>query len=646
MKEVSRTKLFNQFSSPLVLALLLALFAFFFWCYTLSFEFLTFDDEIYITKNKVIADTSVPISELLQHKLGQRDYFPLSFLFWRGLNHLVGFNPVVFHLCNVLLHMANVVLVFLLSLRLFNGLTATDNRKKWFAVWVALAFAVHPLHVESVAWIIDLKDMLFSLFYLTGLLLYLKWGTTQKRHFYWLSLLAGTLSMFSKSVGVTFLGSLVLIDWLTNQSFKLNTIKRYWPFLLLTVVGFWLFGMLGNPFGILPDAPVVADAQKPYYPPFIYNLPDVLKLVFIASFRIFFWLKQFVFATGQTVFYPRNELLSQYSILILVFPILLMGALMVLFRFRKKNKLVFTGALFFIVSLSPALVQTDYTLATFVADRYMYLPLLGLLIMVVGFLMNTGARLRNVLLITILLVWTVIAIRYMPVWKTSLNLYDRALEIDESSIEPRLNRSALYLRSDDKEKGLADLNELISRYPNLETALLNRGVYYHLQKQYDLAFPDFEKVLHIKPQHFEGLMYRGIIHLKRNDLLLAHADFTKAYDMDSTHFVLNKNIASLYNKAENHAVALQFAEKALEHAADDTDLLRIKGVALYFGGKHREAIEILDRVIELKDEFAEVWFFRAKSFYELGNVVEAKLSTEKAIEKGFKVDPVFLEQLN
>ena len=96
------------------IALLLGFFTIAFWSYTFSFEFLNFDDNTFITQNKVIADTNTPISELLQYKLGQRDYFPVSFIFWRILNELFGFNAFVFHLSNVLFHAANVLLVFFL----------------------------------------------------------------------------------------------------------------------------------------------------------------------------------------------------------------------------------------------------------------------------------------------------------------------------------------------------------------------------------------------------------------------------------------------------------------------------------------------------------------------------------------------------
>lgn len=645
MTTLGKNKNFESFFTIKGFALLLGFFTIAFWSYTFSFEFLNFDDNTFITQNKVIADTNTPISELLQYKLGQRDYFPVSFIFWRVLNEIFGFNAFVFHLSNVILHAANVVLVFFFCIRIFGTIALTDKRKKWLASLVALAFSIHPLHVESVAWVIDLKDMLFTFFYLSGMLLYFKWLTSHKKSFYWLSLLSGTLSIFSKSMGITFIGALLLIDLLNKPQSRISKLKHYLPFLIITAAGFWLFGMLGNPFGLFEETLAPKQAANPFYPSTIDQFPQIIKVLFIAAFRVFFWIKQFVLATSQTVFYPRTFLLNQYKNLLPLLPFLGIIVLSALVWFQRKNKIALAGASFFLISISPALIQTDYTLATFVPDRYMYLPILGLLLLLVSFLNKLKVKAAFSVAVVILLIWGSISVHYMPVWKNSEKLYNQALKIDENNVEPRLNRASYYLANEQDEKGLADLQILIDRYPKLEKPYYNRAVYYFLKKDYEKAIPDLDKVLSIDTLHFEGLVNRGIAHLRLKQLYEAHSDFSKAYDIDSNHFVLNKNIASMYNKAENHNTALIFAQKALETNPDDTDLLRIKGVALYFGLQFNQAIETFDRVIALKDEYDEVWYFRSKSLYETGQFEEAKKSVDKAIEKGYEAELLYLDIL-
>lgn len=627
------------------IALLLGFFTIAFWSYTFSFEFLNFDDNTFITQNKVIADTNTPISELLQYKLGQRDYFPVSFIFWRVLNELFGFNAIVFHMSNVLFHAANVVLVFFLCIRIFETTAISNKRKKWLASFVALAFSIHPLHVESVAWVIDLKDMLFSFFYLSGMLFYFQWLTSHKKKFYWLSLLSGTLSIFSKSMGITFIAAILLIDLLNKQQTRISKVRYYLPLIIVTAAGFWLFGMLGNPFGLLEETLAPIHAANPYYPSTIDHFPKLIKVLCVAAFRVFFWLKQFVLATSQTVFYPRTLLLNQYKNLLPLLPFLGIITFSVLIWVQRKNKIALFGTSFFLISISPALIQTDYTLATFVPDRYMYLPILGLLLLVVSFLNKLKAKAAVSLATVILLIWGSISVNYMPVWKNSEKLYNQALKIDENNVEPRLNRASYYLANKQDEKGLADLQILINRYPRLEKPYYNRAIYYFLKKEYKKAIPDLDKVLSIDTLHFEGLVNRGIAHLRLKQLYEAHSDFSKAYDIDSNHFALNKNIASMYNQAENHNTALLFAQKALETNPDDTDLLRIKGVALYFGLQFNEAIETFDRVIALKDEYDEVWYFKSKSLFETGLFEEAQQSLDKAIEKGYPAEETYLKKL-
>jgi tetratricopeptide (TPR) repeat protein len=275
----------------------------------------------------------------------------------------------------------------------------------------------------------------------------------------------------------------------------------------------------------------------------------------------------------------------------------------------------------------------------------MYLPILGLLLLVVSFLNKLKAKAAVSLAVVILLIWGSISVNYMPVWKNSEKLYNQALKIDENNVEPRLNRASYYLANKQDEKGLADLQILINRYPRLEKPYYNRAIYYFLKKEYEKALPDLDKVLSIDTLHFEGLVNRGIAHLRLKQLYEAHSDFSKAYDIDSNHFALNKNIASMYNQAENHNTALLFAQKALETNPDDTDLLRIKGVALYFGLQFNEAIETFDRVIALKDEYDEVWYFKSKSLFETGLFEEAQQSLDKAIEKGYPAEETYLKKL-
>ena len=143
---------------------------------TLSFDFLTFDDNTFITKNDIVASDDFTFADCFRYKFMEHDYFPLTFLIFRFLRVVFGFNPIVFHALNLILHTFNVVLVFLFCSKILKRFIPESSLAVWAGA-VALVFAIHPLRVESVAWVMDLKDILFSLFYLGAMLTYLKWLT-------------------------------------------------------------------------------------------------------------------------------------------------------------------------------------------------------------------------------------------------------------------------------------------------------------------------------------------------------------------------------------------------------------------------------------------------------------------------------------
>ena len=155
---------------------------------TLSFDFLNFDDGQFVTENEVVSSDTSSFADCFRYKFGEHDYFPLTYAFFRLLRLLFGFNPVVFHATNLLFHIANVVLVFLLCMKILTQFWPGRKNNELSVAIIAFIFSFHPIHVESVSWVIDLKDMLFTFFYLSALLLYWKWIDSRKIVFFtWLS---------------------------------------------------------------------------------------------------------------------------------------------------------------------------------------------------------------------------------------------------------------------------------------------------------------------------------------------------------------------------------------------------------------------------------------------------------------------------
>ncbi len=280
-------------------------------------------------------------------------YWPLLYTsFWLE-NRLWGVTPVGYHIVNLVLHGLVTVLLWRLLLRL-----AVPGA--WFA---AAVFAVHPLHVESVAWIIGRKDVLASLFYLACVLSYLHFIEARRRRFYAAALALFMAGLLCKSILVTLPVSLLIWHWWQQGRVTPADVRRVLPFLLLGLC--------------------VTIADVLFYKsrdPTAFDYSIVERLL-IAAQALWFYLGKLVWPTQLAVIYPRWE--------VGVANPLAWGCLMAAFAAvaalwfgrHRIGRGPLAGALFFVVTLSPTLgfVDYGYMLYSFVADRYQYLAGAGVI---------------------------------------------------------------------------------------------------------------------------------------------------------------------------------------------------------------------------------------------------------------------------
>lgn len=614
---------------------------------TLSFDFLTFDDNTFITKNDVVASDEMSFADCFRYKFMEHDYFPLTFLIFRLLRVLFGFNPFVFHALNLVLHIVNVILVFLLCSRILKKFVAESTLSVWAGA-IALTFAIHPMHVESVAWVMDLKDILFTLFYLAGVLTYMKWLETRNKTSYILTIVFALISLLSKSTAITFIAILFLTDWLQGEKINKKTLISKIPFFAVTLFGFYVFGLFSNPGDTVVGLTGTNSPDFiPYFPETVSGLPVLFQRAVIASFRLLFWMFHPLFPFVLNLFYTRSTLLNQYAPLLPAMPFILMSLLATTWVFRKKNPLLLFGFLFFIVTISPALAKADIGYSIFVPDRYTYLPLLGLLLMLAAILANQKKSVVLLVSLPFALFWGYKTLTYLPVWKNSFTLYDYILKLDPTNQAVLLNRSTLYLDNGEDDKALADLNTFIQKYPveHDANAYTNRGAILKKRGEYNLALNDFNAVLNFDSTNFTALFNRGHLFLLQDRLEQSRTDFSKAYDLDSTNYNLNKYISSLYNKSGNHSVALSFAEKCLVQNNNDIDLLKVKGISLFFLGRSKEAIEALTAIIEKDKDLGEMIYFRSLARFAEKDYNGAKTDLDDAKKLGAKTDANYEKSL-
>ena len=290
-------------------------------------------------------------------------YSPLNQLFYTLIYSFFGYNPAVYHLYSLLLHLANVCFTFLLINRiLISGKRTDEKTANLVSFFVALLFGIHPLQVEAVAWISASKVVLYSFFTLAALLTYLKYVDSDKIRYYLLSLIFFVFSFGGKEQSVVLPVVLILLDWAVKRNWK---DKNVWiekiPFLLFAVF-FGLFTLS------VQNAPLVKEWA---------GYTFIQRLVF-ACYAPVEYVVRLALPFNLLYIYPFPMPPGDaLPLKMLIYPFLLLTAVIWIFTGRKQWPLIF-GVFFFLIHIALTIHIAPMSRFTIVADRYTYLPSIGM----------------------------------------------------------------------------------------------------------------------------------------------------------------------------------------------------------------------------------------------------------------------------
>ncbi len=477
---------------------------------------------------------------------GEGHYWPLVYTtFW--LEHkLWGFDPTGYHIVNVLLHLANTLLLWHLMRRLSVP-----------GAWVmAAVFAVHPLHVESVAWIIERKDVLSGLFYLAAVLAWMRFVEQSRRGWYVCSLVLYVAGLLSKSIVVTLPVTLLIWHWW--QQGRMTSAD------LLRLV----------PFGVVGLVITVGDLS-------FYQSREALSLDYslieralIAARALWFYAGKLLWPSELAVIYPLWDIRVSDP-LAWGYLISAVALAVALWCFRHQvGRGPLAGALFFVVTLSPMLGFVDYGYMqyAFVADRFQYLAGLGIMAVVIGAITygvrrlsdswHKGAR---------IVVAMVIAVLGMLTWRQASIYRD-----DET-----LNRHIIALN------------------PQARDAHLNLGYILYKQGRYEEALDVTRVAVEQRPDHF-------IIHANLGMVLNELRRFEEAETHLSRAIAINpNNTQALYSMAtvrfnqQRYDEMLELLQRLIDIDSSDANAYVSMGVALSYLGRSDEALQSFDQALSL-----------------------------------------------
>ncbi len=641
----------GNFKQRLFLAFIAVAFTFLVYLPTFNNDFTNWDDTHYVLENHLInkLDWDTIKKYFFSDKSYERyfmgNYHPLTMLTY-NLNYLVAAkdengtpSPFPFQFTNILLHLFSVFFVFLIVFKL--------SKNNFIAFLSALFFGIHTLHVESVAWISERKDVLYTAFYFLALYLYILYVERSKLKFYFLSLLVFLLSLLSKGQAVTLSLSIVLIDiWYERKLLDKKIVAEKIPFFALSLI----FGL------------IAIEAQK--YSSALQSEAnyELYKRFAIASYGFTMYLAKLIFPFKLSAIYPYPDLINKT--VPFYFWLSLIPTLAILFltfyAYKKGWKTVFFGLAFFIANIA-TLLQIIPVGGAILADRYSYVPSLGIHFLIAWMIYKFLYSKENLKKFTYFavglyaIVLAFLTVDRIKVWQNSETLWRDTVAKEPTAVVAwnnlgsELNKKAEKLLEknlvDDykklKQEAIECFTKAIKFKPDYKHAFYNRGATkYNLATQFNdtslinSAIDDLTKAIAIDPVFTEAYRERGLAYDWIGDFEKALSDYKIAIQLEPKNPQNYVNRAVTYGKSGDYNNAIKDLLTASELKQDMPEIYSNLGLAYYYSGDNEKALENFNKALDLEPGNPDTYFNRSLVFAAQKDFDKALQDVNKAIELG------------
>jgi len=573
-------------------------------------DFVNWDDNLYVYENNYITHLNFSFFKWA-FSVAIANWHPLTLLSHAVDYQIWGLNPFGHHLTNILLHGFNTILVYFLTLSLLSCRSRNSNTT---AKITALLFGLHPLHVESVAWISERKDLLCGFFYLLSLIYYIKYATSnsKKGKHYLISLGAFLLASMSKPMAVSLPVVLLILDYYPLRRFYKRTVKE-WILFFKEKSPFFLaaLALAITTFGAQEEGGAMSSLQSVPFNSRLFIALNALKLYILKTFLPF----------SLAPFYPHPVMIDANSIehlgSLLFFLVISLSSL-----FYIKRKKLFTALwLYFLITLLPVigLVQVGTQAA---ADRYMYLPgiaplfLMGLTAS--SLLEKSRSLQKKIALFFLVLLFFIFSTRtvgQIAIWKDSVSLWSYEIRVYPARVSKAYNnRGTAYINSGLKSKAIDDFDMAITLQPYEGEYRNNRANAYYLSKEYDKALNDYNMAVKLSPENAVFINGRGLANLGIDSISEAIKDFTRALQIDPGFVGSRINLAKAYSKTGSYEQSLDKLDEAASMTPTNASIYFNKAMIYGETGKHEAAIVEFGKALRINQNYLEAFYNRGISY--------------------------------
>jgi tetratricopeptide (TPR) repeat protein len=605
------------------MAIGLALLTFAVFAPTLSHAFIDYDDNAYVYGNPVVArGLSVEGFRWAFSGAHVSNWHPLTWLSHMLDCQLYGLHPAGHHLTNLLLHTATVILLFLVLRRATGAL--------WRSAFVAAVFAIHPLRVESVAWVAERKDVLSGLFFVLTLAAYISYARQPRswRRYGWVALFFA-LGLMSKPMLVTLPAVLLLLDYWPLQrtaSLKALALEKLPLCALSAVVAIITLQAQNDAMQSIPLLPRLSNAV-------------VTAVVYLG---------QMVFPAGLSVFYPYphhglplGEATAAAAALAAITAIALWQ--------RRRQPWLLVGWLWYLVMLLPVagIIQVGNQAH---ADRYTYLPQIGIYLSITWMLARWAAArqwsrfVSPCAALAVVAALAVGAARQSAYWQDSKTLWSHALVCDPNNEMAHYGMGNVYLQEKACDHAFSEFQAALQIKPDYAEAWNNAGFSLARAGKTEAALPYYQHALQLQPAYGDAWLNLGNAFLQKQDWAEAVNCYQKAtlISPDNTDIQGNLGIALFHlGKADE---AIRHFQIARQLNPNDAQAVFNVGNALAQTGKTGEAIPYLQAALRLDPSYDQAHFALGLAFARTGQAAEA-ITQYKAALRSAPSDPVIQNTL-
>ncbi len=602
-------------------------------------NFTNWDDKGYVLDNKFLKEPLPVVAGYFFSHFFMLNYHPLTMVVYAMEFKSAGLTPELYHKVNIWIHLLNVMMVFWFIYFL-------SKKKTEVAAFVTLFFAVHPMHVESVAWVSELKDVLYMFFLMGALICYLKYiDEKEKRKLLFIvsTFVLFVVSMLCKPASVPLPLALILIDYYRKRPMDKMAWMEKIPFFLVAIL-----------FGVLTYLAQVQTAIAKF------ETFTIFQRIMHGTYALNMYLFKFFLPFNLSAIYPYPWITDGHLPYIFYFsPFISLVIFALVFLTLKFTRLIAFGFLFFFVNMILVL-QFLSVGNSLVSERYTYLSYLGLLF-VLGIyfckLFRSENQMKHLVSVGIVIIGIFFSFQSnarCKVWFNAELLWTDVLEQFPNNSEAYILRGNYLVEKskydvnpgqNDYDKAFEDYTASIKFKSNDPMVYSKRGNIYGLRKQFDKSLADYSMALSLDSNNEEVYLNRAITYSMMKKYDSAFADYDKNLRKGGDPIGVYQNRAYAYLDAGKFQESINDYDKIIQNKPNDPGNYFFRAFDHYQLKNYDKSIEDNSKAIQLNPNNAQAYFNRSQSYKNLNNFKSALEDALKAKELGFTVDAGYVDML-